>query len=243
MHLGDSDFYDVPQRQLVDKAYAATRFASFDAARAGVSENVSHGSVTESMDTTHLSVVDGAGNAVALTTTINGPYGAGIVVEGAGFLLNNDMDDFSAKPETPNQFGLIGRGEANAIAPRKRMLSSMSPTIVTKDGEVILVTGSPGGSTIITTVLQVIVNVIDHEMPLADAVAKPRFHHQWRPDQVTVERFGFSPDTIGLLEAKGHTLRVMQWGRGIGDANSIMRVGAELHGMHDPRTEGGAVGL
>ena len=241
-HLGDPDFYPVPGDALIAKTYARERFADFDPAKASVSSAIESGLGPESLETTHLSTMDALGNAVALTTTLNGGYGARIVVEGAGFLLNNEMDDFSAKPDTPNMYQLIGR-EANAIAPRKRMLSSMTPTIVSKDGEVVLVTGSPGGSTIITTVLQVIVNVVDHEMALSDAVAAPRFHHQWSPDVVTFEQHGFSPDTLALLGQRGHKeLRIARFGRGIGDANSIMRVGTQLQGMADPRTVGGAAG-
>ena len=153
------------------------------------------------------------------------------------------MDDFSIKPNTPNAYGLLG-DEANAIAPGKRMLSSMTPTIVLRDGEPLLVTGSPGGSTIITTVLQVVMNVIDHGMDLSDAVGKPRFHHQWQPDRVMVEPFGFSPDTVAALEAMGHEgIDTIRWGRGIGDANSVMRRDGELLGVSDPRGAGRAVGL
>ena len=186
--------------------------------------------------------MDAQGNAVALTTTLNGGYGARIVVEGAGFLLNNEMDDFSAKPNTMNMYQLLGR-EANSIAPGKRMLSSMTPTIVSKEGEVVLVTGSPGGSTIITTVLQVVSNVIDHGMTLSDAVAHPRFHHQWLPDSILVEKKGFSSDSIRVLQEMGHRKpRVMTYGRGIGDANSILRVDDELRGVSDPRNVGGVAG-
>ena len=243
-HLGDTDFYPTPIATLVDKAYAAQRFADFDPARASRSEDIGHGTIpNESPDTTHVSVMDGDGNAVAYTTTLNLSYGSKIVVPGAGFLLNNEMDDFSIKPNTPNAYGLLG-DEANAIAPGKRMLSSMTPTIVLRDGEPLLVTGSPGGSTIITTVLQVVMNVIDHGMELSDAVGKPRFHHQWRPDRVMVEPFGFSPDTVAALEAMGHEgIDTIRWGRGIGDANSVMRRDGELLGMSDPRGAGRAVGL
>ena len=170
-------------------------------------------------------------------------HGAKIVAAGAGFLLNNEMDDFSAMPDAPNAYGLIG-GAVNAIAPGKRMLSSMSPTIVLRDGEPLLVTGSPGGSTIITTVLQVIVNVIDHGMDLSEAVSAPRFHHQWQPDRIVVERFGLSPDTRARLEAMGHrNIVTVSWGRGIGDANSVMRVDGGFVGMADPRGAGAAKGV
>ena len=186
--------------------------------------------------------MDAAGNAVAYTTTLNLSFGSKIVVEGAGFLLNNEMDDFSSRENTPNSYGLIGR-VANSIEPGKRMLSSMTPTIVVDaDGHVLLATGSPGGSTIITTVLQVVVNVIDHGMDISDAVAMPRFHHQWLPDRVIYEPWGISPDTLKILQSRGHTFVPLPWGRGIGDANSVMRSGDELLGMSDPRSRGGAAG-
>jgi gamma-glutamyltranspeptidase / glutathione hydrolase len=174
---------------------------------------------------------------------LNTSYGCKIVVAGAGFLLNNEMDDFSARADTPNVYGLIGRA-ANAIAPGKRMLSSMTPTVVVDpSGRTLLATGSPGGSTIITTVLQVVVNVLDHGMDVADAVALPRFHHQWLPDRVVYEPFGISPDTLTLLGQRGHTFVGLPPGRNIGDANSVMRVGDELHGTSDPREVGGAAGF
>ena len=240
-HLGDPDFYRVPLQQLVDKGYARQRFKGFDPDRAGISAGVNAGAFAhESKETTHLSIMDRNGNAVALTTTLNSGYGSHIVVEGAGFLLNNEMDDFSSKPNTLNQFNLIGR-EANAIEPRKRMLSSMTPTVVLRDGKPILVTGSPGGSTIITTVLQVLVNVIDHGMTLSEAVSSPRFHHQWIPDSITVEADSFSAETLDALRKKGH-LDIRPARYGLGDANSIMRVDGVLHGVEDPRTQGGAAG-
>ena len=168
--------------------------------------------------------MDAAGNAVACTTTLNLSFGSKIVVEGAGFLLNNEMDDFSARENTPNSYGLIGR-VANSIEPGKRMLSSMTPTIVVDaSGRTMLVTGSPGGSTIITTVLQVVVNVIDHGMDVSDAVGVARFHHQWMPDRVIYEPWGISPDTLKILQSRGHTFVPLPWGRGLGDANSVMRV-------------------
>ena len=177
----------------------------------------------EGDNTTHYSVVDRDGNAVANTYTLNFSYGLGLVADGTGILLNNELDDFAAKAGAPNAYGLVG-GDANAPAPGKRPLSSMSPTIVLRDGRVFLVTGTPGGSRIITTVLQVLLNVIDHQMNIAEAVAAPRIHHQWLPDQVFAER-GLSPDTLRLLEAKGH--KVVGTAT-IGSANSIM-VTAERH--------------
>jgi gamma-glutamyltranspeptidase/glutathione hydrolase len=243
-HLGDPDFYDVPVEQLISKAYAAQRFADFNPARASLSKDIGAGNVPwESPDTTHASVIDKHGNAVSYTTTLNLGYGSKIVAQGTGMLLNNEMDDFSSKQNTPNAYGLLGR-EANAIAPGKRMLSSMTPTIVLKDGKPLLVTGSPGGSTIITTTMQVIVNVIDHGMDLSDAVSRPRFHHQWMPNRIIYEKFGLSPDTVSILGARGHRdLLVMPFGRGIGDANSVMWTDEGFEGMADPRNDGGAVGL
>ena len=243
-HMGDPDFYPVPVERLIDPSYARARFADFTLDKASRSQDIGAGSwPAESPETTHISVMDVAGNAVASTTTLNLSYGSKIVVQGAGFLLNNEMDDFSVKEDTPNAYGLIGR-EANAIEPGKRMLSSMSPTVVVKDGKALLVTGSPGGSTIITTVLQVIVNVIDHGMGVSDAVAAPRFHHQWQPDRIIYEPYAFSPDTLRELRRLGHEqLMPFTYGRGIGDANSVMSANGELLGMDDPRTDGGAAGF
>ena len=243
-HLGDADFYAVPLAMLTDKAYARARFADFDPDRASGSEAIFPGKVPppESMETTHFSVMDADGIMVSFTTTLNSSYGSKIVVPGTGILLNNEMDDFSVKPNTENQFQLIG-AEANSIEPGKRMLSSMSPTLVTKDNQPVLITGSPGGSTIITTTLQVIMNVIDHDMTIEDAVSLPRFHHQWKPNRIFHERFAFSPDTIKRLKSKGHeNFLSPRWGRGIGDANSIMFKDGVLQGVKDPRAEGIAVG-
>jgi gamma-glutamyltranspeptidase/glutathione hydrolase len=244
-HLGDSDFYDVPLDMLVDKKYAQSRFSDFDINKASSSEAIFAGAAPaqESMETTHFSVIDKSGTAVSFTTTLNSSYGNKMVVPGTGILLNNEMDDFSIKPNTANQFDLIGR-EANAIAPRKRMLSSMSPTIVSKDGVPVLVTGSPGGSTIITTTLQIILNVVGHEMPLEDAVSLPRFHHQWKPDRIIYEKYAFSPDTLRALEQMGHVgFSPWPYGRGIGDANSVLMKDGKLYGVKDPRTDGVAVGF
>lgn len=242
-HLGDPDFYDVPMAMLTDKAYAVQRLADFDADAASRSQDIGAGArwPEESPQTTHVSVLDAAGNAVAYTTTLNLSYGAKMVVAGAGFLLNNEMDDFSSKVDTPNAFGLLGR-EANAIAPRKRMLSSMTPTLVLRDGAPYLVTGSPGGSTIITTVLQVIVNVLDHGMDLGTAVAAPRVHHQWQPNRIVYEPDALLPATLAALEERGHS-NLMEIGFRLGDANSVMRVGEELIGVSDPRNAGGAAGF
>ena len=244
-HLGDSDFYDVPLDMLVDKKYAQGRFSDFDINKASSSKAIFAGAAPaqESMETTHFSVIDKSGTAVSFTTTLNSSYGNKMVVPGTGILLNNEMDDFSIKPNTANQFDLIGR-EANAIAPRKRMLSSMSPTIVSKDGVPVLVTGSPGGSTIITTTLQIILNVVSHEMPLEDAVSLPRFHHQWKPDRIIYEKYAFSPDTLRALGAMGHVgFSPWPYGRGIGDANSVLMKDGKLYGVKDPRADGVAVGF
>ena len=240
-HLGDPDFYDVPAPMLADKRYAQQRFADFAPLKATDSAAVAAGEPwpAESIETTHVSVLDAAGNAVAYTTTLNLGYGSKIVVTDAGFLLNNEMDDFSAKPNTPNAFGLLG-GEANAIEPGKRMLSSMTPTIVLHDEKPFLVTGSPGGSTIITTVLQVVLNVLDHGMDLGEAVAAPRFHHQWQPNRVVYEPEAFTLPTLKELEDKGH-VGLTEVPFRIGDANSAMRLGEELIGASDPRNAGRAV--
>ena len=237
-HMGDTDFYDVPLEMLMDKDYARYRFADFDPDAASRSADIGAGSwPAESPETTHVSVMDGAGNAVAYTTTLNLGYGSKIVVTGAGFLLNNEMDDFSSKPNTANSFGLLG-GDANAVEPGKRMLSSMTPTLVLKDGEPVLVTGSPGGSTIITTVLQVVTNVIDHGMAVAAAVAAPRFHHQWQPNRIRYEPGAISPATVDRLGTMGH-VGLDETGS-IGDANSVMRAGNEIIARSDPRNAGGA---
>ena len=241
--MGDMDFVPVPIDRLISDQYAQVRWNSVDSIIASKSEDVSHGDIPfnykESEETTHYSVVDQWGNAVSVTTTINGWFGNGIVVDGAGFLLNNEMDDFSAKPGVPNAYGLIGNA-ANAIEPGKRMLSSMSPTIVeTPNGELYLVLGSPGGSTIITTVAQIIMNVIDFGMNMEDAVETPRFHHQWLPDMIQFESSGFSPETIQALENRGHAIKY----RGsIGEANCIQVEDGFIYGSADSRRNASAVG-
>jgi gamma-glutamyltranspeptidase/glutathione hydrolase len=206
-HLGDPDFVDVPVAWLTSKAYATELAATIDMKTARKSEDVAPGvaPIPESPDTTHFSVIDAEGNVVANTYTLNFSYGSGIAVEGAGFLLNNEMDDFVSKPGVPNAYGLLG-GDANAIAAGKRPLSSMTPTIVLENGRPWFATGSPGGSRIITTVLQILVNVIDHGMNLAEASIAPRMHHQWYPDVLQLEP-GFSPDTIRLLQERGHDVQ------------------------------------
>lgn len=207
-YLGDADFVDVPVKELTDKQYASDIRAGIDMGKARPAIEVKASTLTpyESNETTHYSVVDRFGNAVSNTYTINFSYGSGIVAAGTGVLMNNEMDDFSAKSGVANAYGLIG-GDANAVAAGKRPLSSMSPTIVMKDGKVFLVTGSPGGSRIITTTLQIIMNVIDHGMNIAEATHAPRIHHQWLPDELRVEE-GISADTKAILRAKGHDVVV-----------------------------------
>jgi gamma-glutamyltranspeptidase / glutathione hydrolase len=202
--LGDPDFVKNPLDRLLDKGYAAKIRAAIDPAKAGVSGALAPGVAPhEGTHTTHYSIVDGAGNAVAVTYTLNDWFGAKVTASGTGVVLNDEMDDFTAKPGTPNLYGLV-QGEANAIAPSKRPLSSMTPTIVTKDGRTVLVLGTPGGSRIITTVLQTILNVIDYDMTIQEAVDAPRLHQQWQPASTAVERFALSPDTRRLLEGMGH---------------------------------------
>ena len=240
-HLGDPSFYPVPAAQLISKDYALKRFESFDPERATPSSDVEAGTWNEGSDTTHISVIDGQGNAVSYTTTINLAYGSKIVVGGAGFLLNNEMDDFAAAPGIPNSFGLLG-SEANSIAPTKRMLSSMTPTIVTReDQDLVFVTGSPGGSTIITTVLQVVLNLVEHGMSPREAVAAPRFHHQWQPDNVIYEAGAFSDSVLEELGAMGH--QGFHEIPRIGSANSAVAIGSAIEGLPDPRQDTGAAGL
>ena len=233
-YLGDPAFVQVPVAGLTAKSYAATLRQAIDPERARASASIRAGNPPHEGDqTTHFSVVDADGNAVANTTTINFYYGLGLVAEGTGILLNNELDDFAAKPGAANAFGLVG-GDANAPGPGKRPLSSMAPTIVFRDGRVFLVTGTHGGSRIITTVTQVISNVIDHRMNIAEAVAAPRIHHQWMPDRVDAEH-GFSPDTLRLLAQRGHRIEL---GRTFGSANSILVTPEGLTGAADPRQRG-----
>ena len=239
-YLGDPDHYPVPVKKLQDKAYAKQRFSDFNAKYASDSEAIGPGKwPEESRETTHYSVMDAKGNAVSVTTTLNTAYGNKIVVAGAGFLLNNEMDDFSIKPGVANTYGLLGN-EANAIAPNKRMLSSMSPTIVTLDDKPLLVTGSPGGSTIITTTLQVLVNVFDHHMTLASAVKSPRFHHQWKPNKIFYEPGALNETEISALKNKKHVGIVPSPWK-IGDANSVIRRNRGFISVSDPRNMGGAL--
>ena len=232
-HLGDPDYYDVPAEWLMSKSYAKQLAATIDMRRARPSSEVAPGvpPAPESPDTTHFSVIDRDGNVVSNTTTLNFSFGSGIAVAGAGFLLNNEMDDFSAKAGVPNAFGLIG-GEANQIERGKRPLSSMTPTIVLDNGRAWFATGSPGGSRIITTVLQMLVNVIDHGMNIAEAEAAPRMHHQWLPDMLQLES-GFSPDTIRILEARGHEIAATQWS--MGSLQTVAWKDGVFRGSSDPR--------
>ena len=234
-HLGDPDFWKVPQRGLTSKAYASRLRQRIDQDRALAATEIGPGDPVpyESNETTHFSVADRFGNVVSNTYTINFSYGSGIVAKGTGILLNNEMDDFSAKPGTPNAYGLIG-GAANAIEPGKRPLSSMTPTLVFKNGKPWLVTGSPGGSRIITTVLQIVLNTVDHGMNVAAATAAPRMHHQWLPDELRIEP-GFSRDTLRLLAEKGHRVVIKN---AMGSTQSLLRIEDGWTGASDPRRPG-----
>ncbi len=242
-YLGDPDFVKVPVKGLTSRAYADRLAATINLQRASTSQEVRHGDPLphESDETTHFTVVDKDGNVVANTYTLNDSYGNKITVEGAGFLLNNEMDDFAPKPGSPNAYGLI-QGEANAVAARKRPLSSMTPTIVLKDGKLYFAVGSPGGPTIINTVTQVLINVIDHGMNIQQAIDWPRVHHQWMPDQIVYEPFGLAPDVMKALQKMGH--KFVDRPRYMGDAEAIMiedKTGVRL-GASDPRLDGRAVG-
>jgi gamma-glutamyltranspeptidase/glutathione hydrolase len=232
-HLGDPDYYEVPVAWLTSKDYGKELAATIDMEKARLSSDVAPGVAPppESPDTTHYSVIDAHGMVVSTTTTLNFSFGSGISVPGAGFLLNNEMDDFVAKPGVPNAFGLLG-GEANSIAAGKRPLSSMTPTIVLDDGKPWFATGSPGGSRIITSVLQMIVNMIDHQMNLAEATAAPRMHHQWMPDVLQLES-GFSPDTVRLLRERGHEIQEAQYS--MGSLQSVGYRDGVYRGASDPR--------
>jgi len=232
-HLGDPDYYPVPVEWLTSKDYGAELAASIDMTQARPSSDVAPGAAPafESPDTTHFSVMDVDGNVVSNTYTLNLSYGSAISVSGAGFLLNNEMDDFVSKPGVPNAYGFLG-DKANSIEAGKRPLSSMTPTIVFADGEPWLATGSPGGSFIITAVLQMIVNVVDHGMNIADASAQPRMHHQWYPDLLRLES-GFSPDTIRLLRERGHDVNTPQ--SSMGSVQTAAYKDGLFRGAPDPR--------
>lgn len=251
--LGDPDFVKNPVSTLLDKAYAAKIRASIAPFRAGRSQEMKPLGLIESHETTHYSIVDKDGNAVSVTYTLNGSFGAGVVAEGTGILLNNEMDDFTSKPGVPNLYGLV-QGEANAIAPGKTPLSSMSPTIVTKDGKLFMVIGSPGGARIITITLEAILNVIDHGMTIGEAIDAPRIHHQWLPDEVVMEPFALSRDTLKILAEMGYDVGIDPnwtiWGQAAGilvGGDSLGAIeagkGARLNGAMDVRSlTGRAVG-
>lgn len=235
-HLGDPDFVKVPLTSLLDPKYLARRRASIDPERATPSSQIKAAAFggKESNETTHYTIADADGNVVCVTYTLNGGYGSKVTATGLGFVLNNEMDDFAPKPGEANMYGLI-QGEANAIAAGKTPLSSMTPTIVLKDGAPVLALGSPGGPTIINSVLEVLVNVLDFGMNVQDAVNWPRFHHQWMPDELRMEA-GYSPDTIALLEKRGYTIKPVA-GHGQGEVAAIHWSSGWLEGAPDPRCE------
>lgn len=239
-YLADPDYYSVPLGRLLDRQYLASRRGTISREQASKSDEVLPGKAPgyESMETTHYSVVDAAGNAVAVTYTLNGSYGSGVTVPGTGILLNNEMDDFSTKPGEPNMFGLV-QGEANRVEPGKRPLSSMTPTILSKDGKLFMVVGSPGGGRIINAVLQAILNVVDFQMNAQAAVEAPRIHHQWQPDKLYVQE-GVSPDTRAILSAMGHDVTP---GSYVGRLQAIVvREDGWLEGGSNSIPHGGAVG-
>ena len=239
--LGDTDFINVPIDSLISKEYAKKRFFTISPDKASNSSDIGFGeiSINESEETTHFSIVDKFGNSVSLTTTINGWYGSGISVDNAGFILNNEMDDFSSKPGFPNMYGLIGN-KANSIQPGKRMLSSMTPTIVEDlNNDLFLVLGSPGGSTIITTVAQIIVNIIDFNMSIQESIEAKRFHHQWLPDIIQIERNSIANEVIDDLISMGHSFKYRS---SIGESNCIMVKGEFILGSSDSRRGAIAIG-
>ncbi len=241
-HLGDADFYPVPINDLLDDTYIKNRMSDFINIKATSSSDVDGGEIAtlESEETTHFSIVDTEGNAVSITTTLNASFGSKTVVSGAGFLLNNEMDDFSSKPGVPNFYGLVG-AEANAIAPEKRMLSSMTPTIVTKNKELYMVLGTPGGSTIITSVFQVFLNVAEFGMTVEEAVKAPRFHHQWLPDRISIEENALTAQTRTALETMGHTVKIRD---AIGRVEAIhVLENGELSGAADWRGDDSVEGF
>jgi gamma-glutamyltranspeptidase/glutathione hydrolase len=240
--LGDPDFIKIPVNELLDSAYLEMRMKDFSFDKATESSQINAGNIPgfESKETTHFSIVDSEGNSVAITTTLNGAYGNRLFVQGGGFLLNNEMDDFSMKPGVPNSTGLTG-SDANAIQPNKRMLSSMTPTIVEKNGQFFMVLGTPGGPTIITSVFQTILNVIEHHMNMQQAVNALKFHHQWLPDKTQFEPHAFSPETIQFLIDRGEKLQQLKGTLGRMDAILKLPDG-KLEGGADPRADDTSVG-
>ena len=242
--LGDPDFIKIPLKGLMDSGYLQQRMASFNFDKATLSSDIKEGKVNynESTETTHYSIVDQFGNAVAATTTLNAGYGSKYYCDALGFFLNNEMDDFSTKPGEPNMFGLVGN-EANSIAPQKRMLSSMTPTIVEKNGKLFMVVGSPGGSTIITSVLQTILNVYEYSLSMQEAVNAPRFHHQWLPDLITFEPNTFDTKTFDILKSKGYKINEKTTPV-IGKVDAILVLpNKKLEGGADYRGDDKAVGF
>ena len=243
-YLGDPDFVKIPQEELISDQYLKERMHNFSFDKATLSSDVSHGNVqiVESNETTHYSIIDQFGNAISATTTLNGAYGSKLYSNELGFFFNNEMDDFSAKPGVPNMFGLIG-AEANSIAPEKRMLSSMTPTIVEKDGKLLMSVGTPGGSTIITSVLQTILNVHEFDMSMQEAVNAPRFHHQWLPDVIMMEPNSFSKQLVDSLSAKGYKIN-QENAPVIGKVDGILMLSnGKLEGGADRRGDDTAVGF
>lgn len=238
-YLGDSDYVNVPQKILLDSSYLSIRMEDFNPRRASKSDEIHNGNI-ESEETTHYNILDQYGNAVAMTTTLNGSYGSFTVVRGAGFILNNEMDDFSVKPGTPNMYGLIG-AEANKVEPGKRMLSSMTPTIITQDGKLKMIVGTPGGSTIITSVFQTIVNVLDFGMDMHQAIQAPRFHHQWLPDIVYCEKNAITSNNRKILESIGHSFKERE---PIGRVEGILVIKSnKIQGAADHRGDDDAGGF
>ena len=241
--MGDTDFIDVPIDKITGRNYLKTRWADFDSTKATDSKNIKGGTLPgyESLETTHYSVVDNEGNAVSITTTLNGAYGSKVIVAGGGFLMNNEMDDFSIKSGVPNMFGLLG-SKANEIQPEKRMLSSMTPTIVEKDGKLLMVVGTPGGSTIITSVYQTILNVIEHKMTMQQAVNALKFHHQWLPDRTVFEANAFTEKTLEILKKKGFIIDQQKGTLGRMDCILVHPDGL-LEGASDPRADNTSIGF